>query len=118
MQDCIIQTIHPVLVKVSKPFYGTEPEKIQRVIKIVLEHYGLEWSQVDKKTRKRNIIEPRQMLMYMLRTKLKLKLEEIASMFSAKYHHTTVLNAVKTTKNLIETGFYLEDYTKISKKIS
>lgn len=70
------------------------------VIKYVCSYYDIKTSQIKENTRKENIALPRQIIMYILRNTLKLKLEEIAFILKRK-DHTTVIHGVDKITNLI-----------------
>ncbi len=80
-----------------------KPEDISAV---VLSKYKIDFEQVCQPTRKREIVEARQLIMYFLDQYTKLSYAKIGALFYAKGHvfdHATVSHAKKTVNNLIET---------------
>lgn len=72
----------------------------QDVIKTVAAYYELKPSHIKGNSRKQNIALARQIVMYFLRSKMGLNLEEVAFMVKRK-DHTTVMHAVEKVKNLM-----------------
>lgn len=70
------------------------------VIKAVCIFYNVKQSQLKAPVRSENIVLPRQVAMYILRTDLKLKFEEVAEMLHRK-DHTTVMHAVEKIGRLL-----------------
>jgi chromosomal replication initiator protein len=70
------------------------------IIATVLEHSGYTFSQVSKKTRKREIVFTRQLIMYCLREKTGLTLKHIGSVFG--FDHTTVVHSCQTVLDLMD----------------
>lgn len=64
------------------------------IIESVLEYYGLTGKQITKKTRIVDVTYPRQMLVYILKTKTSLCWREIGKMF--RQDRTTIMNSFKT----------------------
>jgi len=73
--------------------------EIDRIIDIISNHYGLNDGALLRKTRNREIVFPRQIAMYLIRTKLKLTLKEIAKHFGKD--HSTVIYSIDTITGLI-----------------
>ncbi|MBI2641717.1 chromosomal replication initiator protein DnaA [Candidatus Roizmanbacteria bacterium] len=72
----------------------------QDVIKTVCSYYNVKQSHLRGPVRNESIVLPRQIVMYILRSHLKLKLEEIAFLLKRK-DHTTVIHAVDKMSGLI-----------------
>jgi len=75
---------------------------IDYIQKIVCEYFGLPSEVLQTKTRKREIVQARQIAMYFSKTLTKSSLSTIGSVIGGK-DHATVLHACKTVNNLIET---------------
>lgn len=73
------------------------------VIKRVCRLYGIESDTLYIHTKKRTVVEPRQLAMYLMRRDLKMTLKTISGEFGIR-QHGTVKNAIKTIENLIETN--------------
>ncbi len=72
------------------------------ITKIVAEILGLEYLQLFQKTRKREIVEARQIAMFVASTQIKtLSLSKIGEYYNKD--HATVIHALKTVNNLCET---------------
>lgn len=69
------------------------------VIKYVCSYYQVKTSQIKDKNRKERVVLPRQIIMFILRTVLKLNLEEIAFILKRK-DHTTIIHGVDKITNL------------------
>lgn len=88
---------------------------IDYIQKIVSEYFGLSIDQMNSKTRKRNIVQARQLAMYFSKEHTKASLTQIGLQCGNK-DHATVLHACKTVKNLRDTDktfrSYLDDLDK------
>ncbi len=75
---------------------------IDYIQKVVCDHYGLPIDQIHAKTRKREIVQARQVAMYFAKKHTKSSLATIGQQCGNK-DHATVLHACKTISNLIDT---------------
>lgn len=75
---------------------------IDYIQKVVCEHFLLPVDVLQAKTRKREIVQARQIAMYFSKTLTKASLSSIGSQIGKK-DHATVLHACKTVNNLIDT---------------
>jgi len=64
------------------------------ILKAIAQHYGLKPAELRAKTKRKNIVFPRQVTMYVLKETTDLSLPEIARLFSDK-HHTTALHSIR-----------------------
>ena len=84
------------------------------ITKIVAEILGLEYLQLFQKTRKREIVEARQIAMFVASTQIKtLSLSKIGEYYNKD--HATVIHALKTVNNLCETDHLFKE--KVDKAI-
>ncbi len=90
---------------------------IDYIQKVVSEYFGLTIDQMNSKTRKRNIVQARQLAMYFAKEHTKASLTAIGLQCGNK-DHATVLHACKTVKNLIDTDKTFRNYVDdLDKKI-
>jgi chromosomal replication initiator protein len=82
---------------------------IDYIQKIVSEYFGLSIEQMNSNTRKRNIVQARQLAMYFSKELTKSSLTTIGLQCGNK-DHATVLHACKTVKNLSETDKVFKSY--------
>ena len=75
---------------------------IDYIQKVVSEYFGLPNDVLQTKTRKREIVQARQIAMYFSKSMTKSSLSTIGSLIGGK-DHATVLHACKTVNNLIDT---------------
>lgn len=75
---------------------------IDYIQKVVSEYFGLPNDMIKAKTRKREIVQARQIAMYFSKSMTKSSLSTIGSLIGGK-DHATVLHACKTVNNLIDT---------------
>ncbi|MFW6043075.1 MAG: chromosomal replication initiator protein DnaA [Marinilabiliaceae bacterium] len=85
---------------VSKPQKEITVDQIQQK---VCDFYGLDTSALQSKTRKREIVQARQVAMYFSKNLTNSSLSAIGSIIGRR-DHATVLHACKTVKNLKETN--------------
>ncbi len=69
------------------------------IIKAVARHYGLKVSEIKSRTNSRQIVFPRKVAMFLLRSLTDLSYPEIGRLFNDK-HHSTVISAVKDIEKL------------------
>ncbi len=82
---------------------------IDYILKIVADYFHLSVNQVNSKTRKRNIVQARQLAMYFSKKHTNSHLTTIGLQCGNK-DHATVLHAYKTVTNLIETNKEFREY--------
>ena len=71
------------------------------VVKAVATHFGLKPAELRARTKKEQIVFPRQVAMYVLKETTALSLPEIGRQFSDK-HHTTALHAIRKIAQMRE----------------
>ncbi len=88
---------------------------IDQIQKVVSSYFDLDVTTLQSKTRKRHIVQARQLAMFFAKRMTKASLASIGSQIG-KRDHATVLHACKTVDNLTETDKqfrkYVEDLTK------
>jgi len=86
--------IRDVIKSTTKPKRSVS---VKNIIAKVAEFYGVEESLMYAKTRKRDIVRPRQIIMYILREDFHLSYPAIGSVFGGR-DHTTVIHACEKIK--------------------
>ena len=90
---------------------------IDYIQKVVCDHFGLTVETINSATRRREIVQARQLIMYLAKKYTKYSLATIG-MHCGNKDHATVLHACKTINNLIETDKQFRiQADKIDKKI-
>ena len=99
-----------------------------KIIQICAIEWGVEPSQLILATRKRSLVEPRQISMYLIRKHTLLSLQEIGMLYlTSKLHqkdcygkdHTTIIHAIKSVENLLEYDKRFSDkFHKITEAIN
>ena len=88
---------------------------IDYIQKVVSDYFEMDVATLQSKTRKRHIVQARQLAMFFAKKYTKASLASIGSQIG-KRDHATVLHACKTVDNLAETDKqfrkYLEDLNK------
>ena len=106
MRDILNQEIDDYRSKIRESIYGTESQVgIDSVIEYVCERYMITPEAMQAKNRKRNVIECRQVIHWMLKNNVTfntMSLEAIGNIVGGK-DHATVLHSVKQINNLIQT---------------
>ncbi|MDT8417659.1 MAG: chromosomal replication initiator protein DnaA [Lutibacter sp.] len=91
---------------------------IEYIQKIVSHYFELDVATLQSKTRKRHIVQARQLAMYFAKRMTKASLASIGSQIG-KRDHATVLHACKTVDNLTETDKQFRKYVDdINKKLT
>jgi len=90
---------------------------IDYIQKMVCDYFNISVEQMHSSSRKREIVQARQLAMYFAKTMTKNSLASIGVDIGGK-DHATVLHAVRTVKNLIDTDKHFRVYVEeIEKKI-
>ena len=90
---------------------------IDYIQKVVCDYFDMQVDVLRSKTRKREIVQARQIAMYFAKTMTKTSLTSIGSQIGGK-DHATVLHSCKTVNNLIETDKRFRVYIdEIEKKL-
>tara|TARA_R110002020_G_scaffold2532_3_gene12142 strand:- start:3500 stop:4108 length:609 start_codon:yes stop_codon:yes gene_type:complete len=98
-----MKKINPYLIPGLKRFEFAEKPPVldkQSVIDVICDYFHVSLDILSSKTRKREICEPRQITMYLLRKHTSLTCKSIASIFSKD--HATVIHGCKSISNLIQ----------------
>ena len=74
-----------------------KPITVESIIRTVCAHYGLEPSAIQSKSRKRDVVQARQISMFLAKSHTELSANKIGSLIGGK-DHATVLYACKTVK--------------------
>lgn len=82
---------------------------IDYIQKVVSQYFGLSIDEMNSKTRRRNIVQARQLAMYFAKEHTRASLTTIGLQCGNK-DHATVLHACRTVKNLIETDKDFRSY--------
>jgi chromosomal replication initiator protein len=90
----------PTVMKNKRPTVSIS-DKREKIIKSVMSFYGVSRCDIFKKSHKRPICRPRQIVMYLMHKMLNDGWTDISVFFEKD--HTTVMRAVDTIKNLIDT---------------
>ena len=109
-------TLHLAKGIVDKFVKNTKKEvSIDYIQKVVSKYFEMDVTTLQSKTRKRHIVQARQLAMYFAKRLTKASLASIGSQIGSR-DHATVLHACKTVNNLSETDrqfkVYVEDLTK------
>jgi chromosomal replication initiator protein len=90
---------------------------IESIQKVVCDYFNINIETLNSKTRKREIVQARQLVMYFAKEYTKSSLAMIG-MHCGNKDHATVLHAVRTINNLLETDKQFRGYFKdLDKKI-
>ncbi|MCT4614010.1 MAG: chromosomal replication initiator protein DnaA [Marinifilaceae bacterium] len=96
-----IELAAEIINKLVKPV--SREISVSYIQKVVCEHFNLPVEVLQQKSRKREIVQARQIAMYFSKNLTKASLSSIGSQIGKK-DHATVLHACKTVKNLKETN--------------
>jgi chromosomal replication initiator protein len=93
-----------IIKQLSKPVQNLGPKSVMEKI---TDFYGINIDDVKKKTRKKEIVHPRQVIMYILREDLDISFPTIGEHLGGR-DHTTVIHSYEKVKKSIETDPVLE----------
>jgi len=104
---------------VDKFVKNTKKEvSIEYIQKMVADYFEMDLDTLQSKTRKRHIVQARQLAMYFAKRYTKASLASIGSQIG-KRDHATVLHACRTVENLADTDKQFKKYIEdLSKKFS
>ena len=108
-------------IKKAKIGFKTMPKKkvlqyIDTVIANTCEQFNISMDDIKSKSRKSDIVIPRLLTMHILRSNTLLTLDEIGIVFNRD--HTTVISAIRSTNNMLETDCNIkEEYQKLVMKL-
>jgi len=98
-RDLTIEVVKDILGKIVKR--QVVELSVERIQQVVCEHFKLSPKLLQEKTRKREIVQARQLAMYFCKNLTNASLVDIGNQIGKK-DHTTVLYACKTIADLIE----------------
>ena len=112
-----------ITIELAKQIIDKLVKNIQRELsidyiqKVVCDYFNMPVDMMKSKTRKREIVQARQIAMYFAKSMTKSSLATIGAMIGGK-DHATVLHACKTVNNLLETDKRFKMYIdEIEKKL-
>ena len=103
---------------VNKNIKNTQKEfTVDNIYRVVCDYFKIPTDSAQSKTRKREIVQARQIAMYFSKSLTKTSLASIGAQIGGK-NHATVVHACKTVNNLMETDRnFLEMVNNIEKKL-
>lgn len=102
-RDLTINEIKDLIKNNLKP---KKNSSIKDVIKTIAEYYGITEEEVYEKTRKKTVVRPRQIIMYILREDFNISYPTIGEKLGGK-DHTTVMHSYEKVKEDLKTDFSL-----------
>lgn len=97
---------------ISAIITNQEKEKADIIIKLISKDHGLDPEDVFRRTRKREIVTPRQMTHFFIRKHTVLSQENIgktSKVYGRTYDHSTIRNSVITVKDLTDVDHKFRD---------
>ncbi|HRP33334.1 MAG TPA: chromosomal replication initiator protein DnaA [Agriterribacter sp.] len=90
---------------------------IETIQKMVCDYFNLPYERLLQKTRKREIVQARQITMYLAKQFTKNSLKTIGEHFGGR-DHTTVIHSCQTVKDLMDTdGLFKESVVELQQKV-
>ncbi|MDR0794086.1 MAG: chromosomal replication initiator protein DnaA [Chitinophagaceae bacterium] len=105
--------------KVLRNFIRTSNKEItiEAIQKMVCEYFDVPYNRVLQKTRKREIVQARQITMYLSKAFTKNSLKTIGEHFGGR-DHTTVIHSCQTVKDLMDTdSLFRENVMELTQKV-
>lgn len=111
-------TIELAIEMIGKIVKNNKPEiTVDYIQKIVCDYFNMPIDSLQTKTRKREVVQARQIAMYFSKNLTKNSLSAIGSLIGSK-DHATVLHACKTVNNLLDTDRQFKmDVEEIEKRL-
>jgi len=101
-------SINEVKMIIKNSIVPKKTASVKDVIRVVSEFYNIEEASLFEKTRKKEIVKPRQIAMYILREDFSISYPTIGEKFGGR-DHTTVIHSCDKVKNSIKTNSTLTD---------
>ena len=105
--------------KVLRNFVKTSSKEItiETIQKMVCEYFDVPYDKLLQKTRKREIVQARQITMYLAKAFTKNSLKTIGEHFGGR-DHTTVIHSCQTVKDLMDTdGLFRDNVMELQQKV-
>ncbi|XZF14016.1 chromosomal replication initiator protein DnaA [Chitinophagaceae bacterium MMS25-I14] len=105
--------------RVMKNFVKTAAKEltIENIQKMVCDYFNIPYDRLLAKTRKREVVQARQITMYLAKKFTKSSLKNIGEHFGG-FDHTTVIHSCQTVENLMDTdGGYKEHLLELQQKV-
>lgn len=105
--------------KVLRNFIKTSTKEItiENIQKMVCEYFGVPPEKLQQKTRKREIVQARQITMFLAKSFTKNSLKTIGEHFGGR-DHTTVIHSCQTVKDLMDTDtLFKENVAELTQKV-
>ena len=93
---------------------NTKPKKtisVKEVVKIIANFYDIDAENIYEKTRRKEVVKPRQIIMYILRKDFSISYPSIGEKLGGR-DHTTVIHSCKKIKESLENNHLLEQELK------
>jgi chromosomal replication initiator protein len=105
---------------IFKNLFSSKPTVItpKKIIQIVADFYEIKEKDILSRSRKREIVEPRQVAMYLLREELKSSFPFIGRKFNGKDHTTAIHSFKKVSEEIIKNKKLEDEIGLIREKIS
>jgi len=113
----------PLTLEIAKELLGSlvaGPPKIsspKKIVQVVSDFYDLREKEVFGITRKKEVVKPRQIIMFLLREELKYSFPAIGRMFQGKDHTTAIHAFKKIKKGVGENEDLAEEISLIKRKL-
>lgn len=106
-----------ILQKLCAITFPDTNESLEQILQIVAEHYHQSPEEIKGKCRKRELVLPRQISQYIAKKCTKLSLGHIGDFYDGR-DHSTVINAVNTVQDLIDTDVqFTQELVDILEKV-
>jgi len=99
-----IQEVHIVVKNMTRP---NKNIPVDEVVKKIADYYNIDEQNIYKKTRKKEVVRPRQIIMYILREDFNISYPGIGEQIGGR-DHTTVIHSCEKIKNEIKTDMLLD----------
>lgn len=100
-EEITLDSARTIAAEYSKASIATSFISLEKIQKIVAEHYEIKIANLLAKTRSRDIARPRQIAMYLAKSLTNFSLPQIGREMGGK-NHATVIYAVKSVQDLID----------------
>lgn len=105
-----LQEIKTLIKNSAKP---RKSVSIKDVIKVVADFYNIEESTIYEKTRRKEVVKPRQVVMYILRQDFNISFPSIGQKLGGRDHTTVIHSCEKIKNDLKQDNFLLQEIEQI-----
>ena len=109
-RDLGVLEVKTILKNISKP---KKALSIKEITKVVADFYNIDENHIYEKTRRKEVVKPRQLVMYILREDCRISFPLIGQKLGGRDHTTVIHSCDKIKKEILEDPNLLQEINQI-----